>query len=138
MIVNKNLKEVFNDLKDFGYSIKEIDNELCLYKDFDFFDIEGSCLNNSRTKNTANVIYVWWKKHLRYANIYCSNTEETKEVCNFLDKAESDFKKTGNADYPFNLLFKEPSHETLYIISKNNDIWTINNKDMQIENGRLK
>lgn len=130
MILKKNLKELLKRLKSRGYSAKTIDFETCLYKSFGDFDIEGSGLNNQRTKNMTNIIYIWTENDFGYAKtfceIFCKNISETEEACLLIEKAVADYQRTGQADYPFKLLFDKSgiNKGVCSKIVKNEDSWT--------------
>lgn len=127
MILKKNLKELLKRLKSRGYSAKTIDFETCLYKSFGDFDIEGSGLNNQRTKGTVNIIYIWNRTEntfgyaKTFCEIFCKDFAETEEACLLIEKAVADYQRTGQADYPFNLLFDK---NKISKIVKNDDFWT--------------
>lgn len=105
---DKNLRELLEALSYKGFSSKYIDLELCLYKDYGDFDLEGSALDNHNTVNTANIIYLWDKTQgiHTFASIYCKNTDETKEVCLMIDEAVETYAKGAAPAYPFNLLYQ--------------------------------
>lgn len=132
MTLKKNLNELLKRLKSKGYSAKTIDFEPCLYKNFGDFDIEGSGLNNQRTKCTANIIYIWNRTEntfgypKTFCEIFCKDFAETEEACLMIEKAVADYQRTGTADYPFNLLFDKSgiNKGECSKIVKNKDSWT--------------
>ena len=58
--INKNLKDATHKLHSYGWRVKWIDGEQCLYKKLNpTFDVEVSGINNRKTKNYSVNVFVW-------------------------------------------------------------------------------
>jgi len=58
--INKNLKDATSKLHSYGWRVKWIDGEQCLYKKLNpTFDVEVSGINNRKTRNYSVNVFVW-------------------------------------------------------------------------------
>lgn len=60
-MMNKSINEVykFYNLADRDYSVRKIDGEQVIYKNYKNFDIEVSGLDNYRKKRIYGKVYIW-------------------------------------------------------------------------------
>ena len=131
-----NLRKIYTETYSLGYSLKTIDFELCLYKNFEIFDLEFSGLNNARKKfwpyspdasKNRICIYVWNKSGKGVSGvgekIYCQSLDEVIEMCKIINNANKKFRVKEEIPEPFNLLFEPQTNYDAWIIEKRNGKW---------------
>lgn len=87
-----NLRKVYEQTYKYGFELKHIDFELCLYRNFGNFDLEFSAINNQRRNFRKNPVRIYCWNGLRrggssiFAHIWCKSLDEVVELCKILDK----------------------------------------------------
>lgn len=135
MKAKKNLQYVLDKLTGEGYTTKVIDGELCLYRDFGEFDVEGSGLNNTKATRIQNILYLWKvPKHGAvqiFAHVHCRTMTETVDFCKRLSDWFAEYQKSGSADsFPdlFRSIFEQAftnDYTPVMQIHKTNNAWHV-------------
>lgn len=85
--MSKSINEVYSlyGLESKGYSIKKMDGEQVLYKDYGKFDIEVSGLDNYRKSRVSGIVFVWENKRKVVKNIEYTSFAQLNNILHKID-----------------------------------------------------